>query len=229
MRGKIIEIEGTDCSGKRTQSELLRDRLLKDSIDCSLFSFPNYDTPTGMIIGGPFLGRNEMSSEGSWFDEGAPNVSKKIAAAYYVIDRAYSMPKIKADLMKKNVILDRWVDSNLAYNGASFSLKKDRLKMYKWLEELDYKVFGNYKADIRILLYVPFELSQQLKANRKGKSSDEYEKDIKTLKQAEIGYLEIAKRNKYKIINCSQEGKLLSREKIHEMLYHYVISKLGER
>ena len=32
-KGKLIVIEGTDCSGKQTQSDLLRDKLLITSTD----------------------------------------------------------------------------------------------------------------------------------------------------------------------------------------------------
>ena len=49
MNGKIITIEGTDCSGKETQSKLLYDKLIKDGIDVYRTSFPMYDTPMLII------------------------------------------------------------------------------------------------------------------------------------------------------------------------------------
>lgn len=36
QRGKLIVIEGTDCSGKKTQTELLIKRLTKENIPCVL-------------------------------------------------------------------------------------------------------------------------------------------------------------------------------------------------
>ena len=54
-KGKIIVIEGTDCSGKATQSKMLVDKLNKNGIKCISISFPCYDTPTGRIVGGPYL------------------------------------------------------------------------------------------------------------------------------------------------------------------------------
>lgn len=229
MRGKIIEIEGTDCSGKRTQSEMLNNKLNKNNIKCSLFSFPDYDTPTGKIVGGSFLGKTDISPTGSWFKEGAVNVPKKIAATYYILDRAYAMPAINAALQEGQVVADRWADSNLAYNGSNFEKKKDRLKMYKWLENTEYKVFGNPEADIKVFLYVPFEISKKMKMEREQKSTDEYEWNKAILRRAEQAYFEIAKRGKYKIINCTENGKILSREQIHEKVYSYVISKLTIR
>lgn len=58
MRGKLIVIEGTDCSGKQTQSDLLLKYLNDNGIKTKKFSFPMYDTPTGKIVGGPYLGKD---------------------------------------------------------------------------------------------------------------------------------------------------------------------------
>ena len=40
-KGKIIVIEGTDCSGKATQSKMLVDKLNKKGIKCISISFPS--------------------------------------------------------------------------------------------------------------------------------------------------------------------------------------------
>lgn len=226
MRGKIIEIEGTDCSGKGTQSKLLCERLNKNGKKTSLFSFPMYDTPTGKIVGGPFLGKTDICPEGSWFIDGADNVSKKISATLYIWDRAYNIPKVMEALETGNVVFDRYADSNLAYNASNIKDKKQRFKMYKWMETMEYKMFGNPKADIRILLYVPSAISQKLKDQRQNKTTDEYEKDKDLLKRAEVAYLELAKRNKYKVINCVEDGKLLPIEVIHEKIWEYISAKL---
>ena len=55
MAGKIIVIEGTDCSGKETQTSLLVQRLKKSGRKIELMNFPNYSSPTGKIIGGSYL------------------------------------------------------------------------------------------------------------------------------------------------------------------------------
>ena len=54
MKGRIITIEGTDCSGKETQSKILYERLKEEGVDVYRDSFPMYDTPTGKIVGGPY-------------------------------------------------------------------------------------------------------------------------------------------------------------------------------
>ena len=93
MSGKIIVIEGTDCSGKETQAKLLEKRLNdlgKKSIN---FSFPMYDTPTGKIVGGSYLGKKEIGD--SLFKEGAINVDPYVGCLYYAADRKYNMKKIE--------------------------------------------------------------------------------------------------------------------------------------
>ena len=71
-RGKLIVIEGTDCSGKETQSNLLMEKLKKDNVKIEKLSFPMYDTPTGYIIGADLLGKSHMGK--CIFPEGTTNV-----------------------------------------------------------------------------------------------------------------------------------------------------------
>ena len=92
MKGKLIVIEGTDCSGKETQTKALIERLNGDGIKCVSFSFPNYDSPTGKIVGGPYLGKSYICD--GWFEEGAGNVNPKVAALYYAADRLYNIDTI---------------------------------------------------------------------------------------------------------------------------------------
>ena len=49
MKGKLIVIEGTDCSGKETQTKLLLERMKKDGLKIENFDFPHYTSPTGRI------------------------------------------------------------------------------------------------------------------------------------------------------------------------------------
>ena len=46
--GAIIAFEGLDQSGKQTQAERLRDRLIEAGRQVRLLSFPAYETPIGI-------------------------------------------------------------------------------------------------------------------------------------------------------------------------------------
>lgn len=62
-KGKLIVVEGTDCSGKETQSKRLIERLNEEGMDTVYYSFPRYDTPTGRIVGYPYLGKPYLAHE----------------------------------------------------------------------------------------------------------------------------------------------------------------------
>lgn len=63
MQGKLIIIEGTDCSGKETQSKMLIEKLNKNGMKTEYFSFPNYESPSGKIVGLSFLGKPYLAHE----------------------------------------------------------------------------------------------------------------------------------------------------------------------
>ena len=188
--GKLIVIEGTDCSGKQTQAEKLVERLKQDGINVVKFSFPNYDSPTGKIVGGPYLGKGYISE--GYFPEGAPNVDGKVASLYYAADRLYNIDIIKKSLEEdKIVILDRYVESNMAFQGSKFNTKEERIEMFKWLEELEYNMLKLPRPDKVLFLYMPYQYACELKKNREEKP-DQHELSESILKNAENTYLELA-------------------------------------
>lgn len=62
-KGKIILIEGTDCSGKENQSRKLIEKITKDGIKAEYYSFPDYSSPTGKIVGLCYLGKEYLIKE----------------------------------------------------------------------------------------------------------------------------------------------------------------------
>ena len=179
MQGKIIVVEGTDCSGKETQSKLLEKRLNSIGKKCVRFDFPNYESPTGRIIGGAYLGRPEIGP--SFFKEGAVNVDPHVVCLYYAADRKYEMPEIEKYLNDDYyVILDRYTTSNLAHQGSKIHDKDERFNMYQWIDKLEYWLLGLPKPDKTIFLHVPLENTLELRKNRK--SIDEHEKSPEYLK-----------------------------------------------
>ena len=83
-KGKIIVIEGTDCSGKETQTRLLVEKLESIGKKVKRISFPMYDTPTGKIIGACLLGKPDMcadllKTDHGLFPEGGGNVDSLAA------------------------------------------------------------------------------------------------------------------------------------------------------
>lgn len=218
-KGKLIVIEGTDCSGKGTQSDLLYKRLIKDGLNTFKSSFPMYDTPTGKIIGGPYLGKEHICL--GWFKEGANNVPAKVASLYYAADRLYNIDVIKENLEKGNiVILDRYVTSNMGHQAGKIKDKNKRLEMFKWLEELEYNLLELPQPDIKIFLHMPYDFSKNLQKNRT--ELDEHEKSPENIINAEIAYLELSEIYDFTKIECIQNGELRTIEDIHNEIYNIV-------
>ena len=211
--GKIIVIEGTDCSGKETQSRLLEKRLKEMGKKCISFSFPMYDTPTGKIVGGCYQGKSEITD--CWFPEGAVNVDPKVSALYYAADRKYNIGKIEEMLEEGYyVILDRYTTSNLAYRGSKIKDKDERFNMYQWIDKLEYWLLKLPKPDRTVFLYVPYEYTIELKKKRA--SIDELEKDEELLKNAEACYVELSELYNWDTIECIKDGRLRSIEDIND-------------
>jgi len=213
MSGKIIVIEGTDCSGKETQSKLLEKKLNDLGKKCKRFGFPMYDTPTGKIVGGAYLGKPEIGE--SFFKEGAVNVDPHVVCLYYAADRKYNMQKIEKYLEEDYyVILDRYTTSNLAHQGSKIHNKDERFNMYQWIDKLEYWLLQLPKPDKTIFLHVPYENTLELRKNRA--SIDEHEKSVEHLKHAEEAYMELAELYNWDRIECIKDGKLRTVDDINE-------------
>ena len=220
LKGKIIVIEGTDCSGKQTQSELLVERLNKDGIKCVSFSFPCYDTPTGKIVGGAYLGKPEICPS---FFEDAVKLDPKIACLYYAADRKYNIGRIQEYVDKGYyVILDRYVTSNLAHQGCKIEDKDERFYMYQWIDKLEYWLLELPKPDRTIFLHVPYDFSKELEKNRQ--FLDEHEKSPEHLKNAERSYVELSQLYNWDTIECVKDNKLRSIEDINNEIYMKIVN-----
>lgn len=219
MKGKIIVIEGTDCSGKETQSQLLVENLTGMGKKAIRMSFPMYDSPTGKIVGGPYLGKPEICD--SWFEEGSVKVDPKIASLYYAADRKYHIDKVKKYIEEGYyVILDRYTSSNMAHQGCKVLDKDERFNVFQWIDKLEYWLLDLPKADLTIFLHVPFEISKKLMESRE--NLDGNEKDDTYLQNAERTYIELSELYNWKRIDCSTNGILKSIEEIQQEVVNVV-------
>ena len=230
MKGKLIIIEGTDCSGKETQSKLLEEKLKKEGKKVARISFPMYETPSGRIIGACLLGKPYLCEEylkenHGFFKEGGGKIDSLTALCYYAADRRYNLPIIEKYLQEGyTLIIDRYVTSNMAHRGGLLETKEERLKMYQKIETLEYDLLELPRPDQVILLYMPYEYAYKLKQNRKEKL-DEAEKAENYLKRGEKAYLELAEFYHYDIVNCVEKNKIRTVEEISEDVYQLVRKK----
>lgn len=219
MKGKLIVIEGTDCSGKGTQSEILLKRLQELGKKVIEVDFPVYDSPTGKIVGGPYLGKPSICH--GWFPEGANQVPPKVASLYYAADRLYNVDIINSHLEQGYiVILNRYVTSNMGHQAGKIKDKEERLKMFKWLEKLEYDLLELPRPEIKIFLHMPYEYSKKLQNNRS--EIDEHESSKENITNAEIAYLEMAKLYDFKQIECVRDGLLKTVDEVSDEIYNLI-------
>ena len=203
MRGKLIVVEGTDCSGKETQTKKIVERCEKKGIKVYNYSFPRYDTPTGKIVGGPYLGKSYICD--GWFPEGAPNVDALVASAYYAADRRYNIKEIMEHLNNGDIVLlDRYVESNMAHQGGKLDSKEERQKMYEKLDELEFGIMELPRPDAVIFLYMPSSYAAILRQGR-AEAADQLERDMEHLAKAEQAYLELTEKYGYIKIDCVKD------------------------
>ena len=224
MKGLLIVVEGTDCSGKETQSNLLVEKLNNLGIKTQKFCFPDYSSPTGKIIAGAYLGKENFGD--SFFTEGATNVDPMVASLYYAADRKYNINKIIEKLNDGyNVVVDRYVDSNLAHQGAKIFDAKNQEHMFTFLETLEYDLLELPRPDLTLFLYMPQNCAKILKKNRQEKP-DAHERDEEYMLNSEKTYLKLAKRHNYIQIDCAENDKPKSIEEIHNLVLAKVLEKL---
>lgn len=216
--GKLLVIEGTDCSGKETQTKLLVKRLESEDKKVIRFSFPNYESPTGKIIGGPYLGKPSICN--TWFDNPI-NLDPKITSLYYAADRKYNIALINKYLDEDYiVILDRYTSSNMAHQGSKIESSEERKSLYAWIEKLEYELLELPRPTQTIFLYMPVEYAELLKKNRS--EVDAHETNKEHLRKAEQTYLELAEIYNYSTVKCIKDGKIRSIDDINNEIYNII-------
>lgn len=219
-RAKIFVIEGTDGSGKETQSKKLFDYLSNKKLKVKRYSFPIYSSPTGKIVGGPYLGKKEINE--TYFSETSANVDPLVSSLYFAADRRYNfLSEIESELYKNDIIiLDRYVTSNMGHQASKAKTKKERDQILKFIETLEFDLCELPRPDKVIFLYMPFEATKEL---RKGRPSGDGNENSEThLRHAEKNYIEIAKYYNWDYINCIKSKKYNSLEDIKS------IDEIGE-
>lgn len=223
-RGKLIVIDGSDGSGKATQTRALIARLKQEGYRVRTLDFPQYEANHfGALIG--------KCLAGEYGDFIA--VDPHIASVLYAADRFESKPKIERWLKAGYVVvLDRYVSANQIHQGGKLSDRKQQRAFLEWLDRMEHGVFGLPRPDRIIYLDVPVALAQRLlraeekqrtKVYLKKKQKDLAETNDKHLAESRANALKLVKQlNRWTKINCTRRGELLTREAIADKVWNAV-------
>ncbi|MCX6708594.1 MAG: dTMP kinase [Candidatus Woesearchaeota archaeon] len=219
MNGVFIVIEGTDGTGKATQTKKLTEYLQAKGCDVAAFDFPQYDSPSSFFV--------KEYLNGKYGTE----VSPYKASLFYALDRFDAGAKIREALSEgKIVISNRYVASNMGHQGGKIDDPKRRHDYFKWNDDIEYGILGIPKPDLNIVLFVPAEIAQKLVDNKGtreyvgGAKRDLHEKDLSHLKKAEQVYLEIVRLfpNQFTLIDCMDDDRLMNIDEIHAKVVEVV-------
>jgi len=219
MRGKFIVIDGTDGSGKGTQTDLLVKRLEAEGHAVAMADFPRYGERSAMLVEDYLNGKFGT----------AQAVGPYRASIFYACDRYAASFQIKQWIEEgKIVISNRYVSANMGHQSGKIKEISEVETFLAWLENLEYGIFEIPKPDTTILLYMPVEIGQQLvdkKGDREyvgGHKRDIHEDDLDHLTDAASAYLYVAKKYNWPTIQCAPDGNLRTIEDIHEELWNLV-------
>ena len=220
----LIVLEGLDGAGKSTQVKKLRTYLESLFGSLEYIHFPRYDAPVYGELISRFL-RGDFGSNDT--------VHPQLVALLFAKDRHGAAPVMKRILASGgNVLLDRYVYSNIAYQCAKLRSSEEAADLREWIFNTEYGDFDLPRPDLNIFLDVPIGfVESKLKSQRGGSDRDyleggqdiheadiEFQKKVRDIyrKQCEID-------PKFIRIDCSDEnGEMLPPGAIFEKVKNVV-------
>lgn len=217
MPGIFIAIEGTDGSGKGTQTDLLVSRLKAEGKAVEMISFPQYGQSSAAIVEDYLNGAFGTAEE----------VGPYRGSIFYAIDRYAAATKIKTWLAEnKIVIANRYVGSNMAHQGGKILDQAAQDAYFAWVHNLEYTIFAIPQPELNIILHMPARAAQTLvdsKVAREylhGKKRDIHEDNLQHLERAETTYLRLVEKfSEFKKIECAENNLPLPIETIHSRIW----------
>tara|TARA_B100001769_G_scaffold63019_1_gene46724 strand:- start:792 stop:1412 length:621 start_codon:yes stop_codon:yes gene_type:complete len=203
-KNPLIVFEGIETSGKSTSLKKVIKYLKKNKIKYITFREPGGSNISEKL-------RSLMLNKRS-------KLNNKTDLFLFMASRSENFDKIiKENYKKKVILIDRFIDSTLAYQHYGMGLDKDLiLKMNKFL-------LGNFKPNFTFLSIVNKKnMFKRLKSRRNVNKYDKFKYDF--YNKVQKGFLKIARKNKskYLILDSNKdnlkiiENKLIN--KIQNML-----------
>ncbi len=181
----IIVFEGIEGSGKSYHVKNLCNYFKKKKIKFICIREPGGSKNSELI-------RKLILNSGSKFN-------KNTDLLLYLASRSENIQLIKNNLNKKVIVIDRFIDSTLAYQHYGMGIQ------FKLINHLNKFLLKNIKVNLTFLNVVNKKnMSLRLKKRKKLNRYDKFRG--KFYQKVQNGFLKIAKKkpNKYKIINSNK-------------------------
>lgn len=216
QQGRLIVLDGIDGSGKTTQINLLLDSLKAGGFNAEYIHFPQHGQHSASLVGDYLAGK---------FGPLNPYAT----SVFYAIDRFEASPRIRQWLAEgKVVIADRYVTANAGHQGGKIGSHDERIKFFRWLNNLEYEVFKIPKSDLNVILNLPAQVAlnlvkQRNKRDKQNHVDTMHEVNLEHLRHGEEIYQEIGTLfPNTKVVECVEEGNLLEPLAIHNKIWELV-------
>lgn len=219
IMGKLIVIEGSDGSGKATQTKLLYDYLKEQKKFVKMVSYPNYDSPSSALV---------KMYLGSEFGKDPYMVNPYVTSSFFAVDRFASYLKEWKTFYESSedaiVICDRYVTSNMLHQTSKLESREEKEAFLDWEYDYEYTKGGLPIPDLVFFLDVKPETTFRLMRDRENKITHEQKKDIHEsnqeflIKSYENSILVGEKYHWIKIGCCDEKGNMKQKEEIHRLI-----------
>ncbi len=224
MQGKFYVIEGLDGCGKSTQLELLKQACKQKGVAYKYIHFPMLNQGVYGTLIAEFL-RGEFGT--------LEQVHPKLVALLFAGDRLEHIDTIKKWLSEGYCVLtDRFVYSNIAYQCAKLSDKKEKLQLKKWILEYEFNNNSLPRPDRNFFLNVPFSFVEQSLTNTRIGNDRDYLKGKQDIHEASLHfqqqvyneYMELlGEQSDLLSVNCCDEKQcFLPKEEIHHRIMQLI-------
>ena len=224
--GYIIVIEGTDGSGKQTQSVKLCERLKSDGYNVMRQSFPNYESnssaPVKMYLGGELCAK-------------ASDMDAYQTSSLFAVDRLCTyMKDLKSHYDAGGIIiLDRYTQSNMLHQAGKIHNNQQRDVFLDWLDRFEFEELKLPRANKVIFLDVPPAVSMRLANERAdlkaGTKQDIHEQDSSHLIDAYNSGKYVANKYKWEVISCVDNNNLKPINEIAKDVYNSIIKDINQK
>ena len=221
MNGRLIVFEGTDGSGKATQSRLLCEHLQRENIPYKNITFPQYGKPSAAMVQ-EYLDGNLGRRPG--------DVNAYAASLMFSMDRYASYKQDWGKYYEAGglLIADRYTTSNAVHQAGKLP-DGEREKYLDWLFGFEYGLLGLPAPSLVFYLDVPTELTEKMMREREqatNTKADIHEQDEAYLRACRENAKKVAERCSWQRIGCSKDGAMRTVEDIHEEIYRRVTELL---
>jgi len=222
--GKLIAIEGTDGSGKETQSRILLGRLAAAGVSARKLDFPRYGKESSALV---------RLYLGGAFGKKPDDVNAYAASTFFAVDRYASMKEDWGGFYAAGGLLvsDRYTTSNAVHQAPKLP-EGERDAFVSWLFDFEYRLLGLPAPDLVVYLDMPVEVTRAMMRRRSaetGAAADIHEADAEYLERCRAFALGEAAKLGWSVIGCARGGEPRSEAEIGDEVFGAVSALLTER